>query len=158
MFELNGTYVIFIVMFLIFMFLLNRTVLQPVGKAIERRKARSLDDYQQARAYAAEGEAVVTRYQNRIHEVRSQAQKTVQEAVSSAQKRKDQKLKEAQADGNSKVERMRAELKEQKESLLNSLVEPELDLVQAISGKLLSEAPAVSLSQSAVQQALEEAR
>lgn len=158
MFELNGTYAIFIVMFLIFMFLLNKTVLKPVGKAMERRKARSLEDYEQARTYAAEGEAVVTRYQNRIQEVRSQAQKTVHDAVSTAQKRRDDKLKEAQSHGNTKVERIRAELKEQKESLLTSLIEPELDLVKAISGKLLSEAPAVSLSQNAVKQALEEAR
>src|SRR5215468_7833280 len=105
-FELSGTYIIFIVLFLVFLFLLNKTVLEPVGKAMELRKARSLDDYQQARAYAGEGEAVVTRYQNRIHEVRSEAQKTVQDAVASAQKQRDKKLKEVQADGNTKVERI----------------------------------------------------
>jgi F-type H+-transporting ATPase subunit b len=158
MFVLSGTYVIFIVLFLVFMFLLNETVLKPVGAVIEKRKARAAGDYEVARTCAAEGEAVVSRYQTHIHEVRSQAQKILHESVAVAQKKRDEKLKQIQADGNNKVSRVRAELAAQREALIKTLVEPELDLVKEISEKLLTAPITISISRESVQRALEEAR
>jgi|SRR6516164_8182628 F0F1-type ATP synthase membrane subunit b/b' len=158
MFELNGTYVIFIAMFLVFMFLLDQTVLRPVGAAMEKRKARIQDDYELARAHAAEGESVVTRYENSIHEIRTQAQKLVNDTIASAEKYRDEKLKQVHAEGNRRVDQIRAELNVQRESLFASLVEPEMELVKEISGKLLSETPVLSISKASVERALEESR
>jgi len=156
MFELNGTYVIFIGLFLSFMYILNETVLKPVAKAMDERKARVQANYEAARSHTAEADSVIANYQAQLQEIRTQAQKVVHDSVATAQTKREDKLKQLRSDGNAKVAKIKGELVAQRKSLIDSLVESEVELVRQISNKLLSGAPASSVSRESVQRTLEE--
>lgn len=156
MFELNGTYVIFIGLFLVFMYILNETVLKPVARTMAERKARVTANYEAARRHTGEAEGVISNYQAHIHEIRTQAQKVVHDSVAAAQTKREDKLKQLKTEGNAKVTKIKGELVAQRESLIDSLVESELELVHQISNKLLSGAPASSVSRESVHRTLEE--
>jgi F-type H+-transporting ATPase subunit b len=139
MFELNGTFVIFMGLFLVFMFLLNKIMLEPVGRVIERRKARIKQDYQSAQICNEQAGDVLSQYENHLHTIRQDSQKVIQEAAQLAQEDRLARLKAAQAEGFKRVEAIKEELTAERSQLINSLIEPELELVEAISDKLLGE-------------------
>jgi F-type H+-transporting ATPase subunit b len=157
-FELNGTFVIFTGLFLVFIYLINQILLKPVGKVIEQRRALIQKDYELAQAYSHEGEATIGRYERQIHEVRIKAQKLIHDSVAAAQSKREKQLKQVKSDGSAKVERMRVELDAQRAHLLTSLIEPEAELVTDIAGKLLGEPHVISIDRESVRQALEEAK
>jgi F-type H+-transporting ATPase subunit b len=158
MFELNGTFVIFIGLFLIFMILLNKIMLEPVGLVIEKRKSRIKEDYQSAQTSNEEANAVLARYQAHLHAIRLESQKIIQQAAQSAQELRGEKLKTAQNEGHKKLQAVKSDLTAQRGQLLKSLVEPELELIGAISDKLLGEKGALSIDREKVGQALEAAK
>ena len=49
MFVPNGTLVIFVVLFLIFMMLLDQIMLKPVGRAIQKRHEKAKNDHDEAK-------------------------------------------------------------------------------------------------------------
>jgi len=158
MFELNGTLILFVALFLLFMVLLNAIMLKPIAQVIDRRKARIHEDFESARLYAAEAETLVDNYQRHLHEVRVKAQTLIHETMVAAQSKRDGQTKKVQAEGTLKVEQMRTELSSQRQALLSLLVEPELELVREMTNKLLGDEQALSMDKENVRRALEEAR
>ncbi len=96
MFELNGTYIIFIASFLVFMFLLNEIMLKPVGKAIADRKALIQEHQEISKISREKAEAELISYKERLNSTRHQAAGIRNEASAAAQKVRDAKLKEVQ--------------------------------------------------------------
>lgn len=158
MFELNGTFVIFIGLFLLFMFLLNKIMLEPVGSVIERRKARIKQDFQSAQVSNDQANEVLEAYQTHLHEIRQKSQKIIQEAALAAQNARTEKLKLAQDEGHKRLVAIKSALSAERDQLLESLVEPELQLVAAISDKLLGEQNTITLDKTKVRQVLEGAK
>jgi F-type H+-transporting ATPase subunit b len=157
MFEINATLLIFALCFLIFTFLLNEIVLKPVGQTLERRKAIIQDNYDSARSFSSEGEAIVAQYMEHMQQIRSEAQKVIADSVLAAHKKRDEELHRLKAQGNEKLDKVRAELTGERGNLIASLVDPEVELVKVITSKLLGESSDVSIDRASVQRALEEA-
>lgn len=157
MFELNGTYVIFIASFLVFLVLLNEVMLKPVGKVLEMRKTRINEDLEAAKQSRAQAEQVLVQYENDIAKTRAEAQRLINEATSSAQKVRDEKLKEVQEQGRKKIDQAKAELQAERDRLLDGLVEQEIELVKDIATKVMGEPVTVSVDRQKVRKTLEEA-
>jgi F-type H+-transporting ATPase subunit b len=155
MFELNGTFVIFVALFLLFMILLNEIMLKPVGLIIERRKARIKQEYQSAQISNDQSKEVLSAYETHLHEIRIKSQKIIQEAAQAAQEVRTEKLKSAQSEGQKKLLAVKSELTAERGNLIQSLVESELDLVGAISDKLLGEKNTMTIDRDQVRKALE---
>jgi len=159
MYALNGTYIIFIALFLVFIYLLNEIMLKPVGKVMEKRRAKLQENLDTAKACTQEAQKVLADYQAKLHTSRLEAQAIIQAALSVVQKEREDKLKGIQAEGRAKVEELRNELAANRQSLLKSLIHPELELVGQIIKKLLGEeAPALVTSEEKVFQTLQNVR
>ncbi len=154
MFSLNGTYIIFLTLFLIFIYLLNEIMLKPVGKTIERRRAKLQENLHTAKTCTQEAQNLLADYQAKLHESRLQAQAIIQSALSAANKEREERLKGVQANGRAKVDRLKNELAASRQDLLKSLIHPELELVGEIINKLLGETPKLVTSDETVYQTL----
>lgn len=159
MYALNGTYVIFIALFLVFIYLLNEIMLKPVGKVMDKRRAKLQENLDTAKACTQEAQKVLADYQAHLHSSRLEAQAIIQAALNTAQKDRDAKLKGIQADGRVKIDELKNELSANRQNLLKSLIHPELELVSQIIKKLLGEdAPALVTGEDKVLQTLESVR
>jgi F-type H+-transporting ATPase subunit b len=158
MFVLNGTYVIFIGLFLAFIYLFNEIALKPVAKVIEERKLRIAGDYDAAKASNAEAEASLNQYKERIHAARMEAHQILHEGLNTANLKRDEVLKQLQEEGNKKIDAIRKELQGERKALLSSMLESEVELVKEMVDKLLGGgANVISVDRQRVQSALEEA-
>lgn len=157
MFELNGTYIVFIASFLIFMVLLNEIMLKPVGKAIAERRAQIAADIEAGKLSREKAESEVAQYKDKLSATRSEAQRVIGETMLKAQKVRDEKLQGVQNEGRKRVEVAKAELASEKDSLLEGLVEQEMEIVSTITKKLLGNSAVATVDRNKVKKALEEA-
>ncbi len=156
MFELNGTYIIFIASFLVFMVLLNEIMLKPVGKAIADRKAL-IQEHQEISKHSREkAEAELISYKERLNSTRHEAAGIRNEASAAAQKVREAKLKEVQDEGRKRLEKAKAELAVEKKELVEGLVDQELEIVNTISRKLLGDSASANVDRNKVRKVLEE--
>jgi F-type H+-transporting ATPase subunit b len=153
MFELNGTYVIFIVSFLIFMMLLNEVMLKPVGKVLEARKAKIQSDLEAAKAARSKAEASVDHYQQHLLQVRCKAQDLINDAVEKANRHKTVELGRLKDDGRKQT---KAAIAKESSLLLEQLVQQEITLVGTITEKLLGEPVPMNLDPVKVRRAIED--
>jgi F0F1-type ATP synthase membrane subunit b/b' len=158
MFSLNGTYVIFILLFLVFIQLLNKIMIQPVGAVLEKRGARLKENTDATKSCMQETEKILSDYQSKLHTSRQNAQTIIHNSLSEAQKSKDEKLKGIQNEGRQKLDALKEELSAGRKDLINSLVHPELDLVKNILNKLLGEIPTLVINEQRVAEVLESTR
>jgi F-type H+-transporting ATPase subunit b len=156
MFEVNGTLVIFIISFLLFMMALNQILLKPLGEVIEKRNKHIQDDYAVAQGFRNDAEQAVAVYEKHLHEIRSKAQAVINDAVSAAQKTHDTELAKIQQEGREKVIKAKTEIAREKQTLIGLLVPSEIELVKTISDKLLGESALPALEPKVVQHALEQ--
>ncbi|PZM81710.1 MAG: hypothetical protein DKT66_21175 [Candidatus Melainabacteria bacterium] len=156
MFELNGTFIIFIASFLVFMFLLNEIMLKPVGKAIADRKALVAEHLEVSKSSRLKAESELIAHQDKINNARHQAAGVRNEAAVAAQKVRDEKLKNVQDQGRKKLDAAKTDLVAEKKALVEGLVDQELELVNSISKKLLGESAKTNVDREKVRKVLEE--
>jgi F-type H+-transporting ATPase subunit b len=156
MFEINGTLVIFVASFLVFMVLLNQIMLQPVGKAIAKRQEKIQNDLDAARAARQQATELVDGYETRLKNIRSEAHGVITSAVAAASKDKTSALEKVRNEGLANLESAKARIAAERESLIDGLVAHERELVEEITQKILGEPVAVQLDASKVRKNLEE--
>jgi F-type H+-transporting ATPase subunit b len=157
MFDLNGTFFIFIVMFLGFVFLFNEIALKPVGQVIEARKKLIQGDLEAAQRSKEDAASVLSAYEERLQASRMEGQRIIQEVLQSGQAKRKEELARIHEEGNKKIEQIRSELASERGKLISQLVDSEIDLVQSIVKKLLGESATIAIDRQQVQKALEEA-
>jgi len=157
MFELNGTLVIFIASFLVFMTLLNQVMLKPIGRVLEQRAAKIKADLDAGKSARAQAEKVLDNYHEHLQKIRAEAQSIINEAVEKASYHRNVELSRVREEGQKKLDAAKAEIALERDSLMEALVKQELDLIASIAEKLLGEPVAVSLEPEKVRRALEEA-
>jgi F-type H+-transporting ATPase subunit b len=155
MFAINGTLVIFVASFLLFMILLNEIMLKPVGRIIDERNdliQKNLEAAKQARLEAA---GKVDNYESHVKEIRHEAHSLITSTVAAANKEKNDKLSQIHKTGSEKLESAKASIAAERETLIDEMVAHERDLVEAITQKILGESVAVNLDANKVRQNLE---
>lgn len=157
MFDINGTLVIFVASFLIFMVLLNEIMLKPVGRVIDERNARIQADLEAAKQARLEASGKVENYESHVKQIRSEAHSLITSTVATANKAKSEAISQVQKESSEKLESAKANIASERETLIDDLVAQERELVEAITQKILGEPVAVHLDASKVRQNLEEA-
>lgn len=155
MFELNGTLVIFVLMFLVFMFALDKVFVRPVSAVIKARADKIQNDYDTSKICREQAELVVSAYENHLHEKREQSRKLINDALTASQAEHDNALKELQKQWEQKLNEAKALMSSERVRLTAELVPQESELILAIAQKLTGEA--VSFNQARIKAALEEA-
>lgn len=155
MFELNGTYVIFILLFGIFMLLLNQIMLKPVGKVIEERQARIRGDISAASSVREQATTLLNKYEEDLARIRLQAQDVVGQATDDVNKKRAEKLSAIQKRGKEQLDAAKAEIQSERDRLIEDLVAQEKELVSLITQKVIGEPVKVTLADSQVRRTLE---
>lgn len=156
-FQINATLPIFVGSFLVFLYLLNKALLEPVGRVIATREAKVRADLEAGRAARAQAEAVLNQYHQHLSEIRAQAQSHISEAVEKANYHRNLELSQLRQDSDHKLAEARVGIQAERASLIDALVDEEKELVKGMTGKLLGEPIVLSLEADRVRRALEEA-
>lgn len=157
MFEINGTLVLFVVSFLLFMVALNEIMLKPVGKVLEKRAAKISEDLEAAKHSRKQAAELVEKYETDVKRIRHESHELITKSVEEASKQKAAELAGVQREGAQKLEAAKAELANERSTLIDELVVHERELVESITQKVLGESVAVQLDAGAVRRTLEEA-
>lgn len=157
MFDINGTLVIFVASFLLFMVLLNEIMLKPVGKVITKRHEKIKSDLDAAKESRHTAASLVEKYENQLKHIRSEAHGLITSSMDQASKEKNELLVKIQKEGQAKVEAFKTELAAERTSLIDELVAQERELVETITQKVLGEPVTVQLDAGKVRKNLEEA-
>lgn len=155
MFVPNGTLVIFVASFLLFMLLLNEIMLKPVGKVMKKRLEKAKADHDAATHARQEAASKLEEYESRLKKMRAQAQNEISQAAAQAGKEKSEKLAAVQKEGLVILETTKSEIAAEREKLIDELVSHEKELVEAITQKILGEPVAVHLDAKSVRKNLE---
>ncbi|MBX9685284.1 MAG: hypothetical protein K2X27_01205 [Candidatus Obscuribacterales bacterium] len=156
MFDINGTLVIFVALFGLFLVALDAIMLKPVGQAIARRQEKmqkALEDAKQARQEAS---SKVGGYESHLKSIRAEAQSLISTAVAGASKNKAEALSKVHKEGLASLESAKTAIAGERTTLIDELVAHERELVEEITQKLLGEPVAVQLDASKVRKNLEE--
>ncbi|MBS1990864.1 MAG: hypothetical protein JSS83_10125 [Cyanobacteria bacterium SZAS LIN-3] len=157
MLEVNGTLIVMVLSFLVFMKLLDIVYITPVAKVLSAREAKIEQDLAASRKFREEADGVLGQYEVRLADVRTRAQAAINDAVGEAQKVRSAEIAKVQAEGRTRIEAARAALAKEKTELIGELVESEVLIVDSIMKKLIGSAAGSSLDRSVVKKALEEA-
>jgi F-type H+-transporting ATPase subunit b len=157
MFEINGTLVIFVVSFLVYMMLLNEIMLKPVGRVLDKRNARVSGDQEAAKASRRQAAELVDKYESDVKRIRHESHELITRSLEEATKQKSTELASVQREGSQKFEEAKAEITAERAALIDDLVTQERELVELITQKVLGENVSVQLDASKVRRTLEEA-
>lgn len=158
MFELNATFLIFLVMFIGFMMAFNAQVLKPIGAAMEKRQQRIKQDTEAGATARAAATEVVADYEKKLHAARTQAQATLNEVLSQAQQVRQMRMNEVQKEGHAQLLEAKKAIAAERVALVDQLVVEERTLVATIVKKLLGDQAAAqtNIDPAAAKRALEE--
>lgn len=156
MFVPNGTLVIFVISFLVFMKLLDMIMLKPVGNAIQKRQEKAQKDLEAAKLARQQASGMLEGYEADLKHTRSEAHSALTSAVATANKEKSDALAKVQKEGLAKLENAKTVIAAEREQLIDELVGHEKELVEAITQKILGEPVAVNFDASKVRKNFEE--
>jgi F-type H+-transporting ATPase subunit b len=135
----NGTFFAELVIFLVFLGLLQVLVVRPIQKVMNERAEllrRQAQEAEAARERMREAEA---RYQQALHEARAEAARIREEAREKGQQVIDQASREAQAEADRLVAEGRARLNAEREAMVGELRASIGTLALDLAGKLVAE-------------------
>jgi F-type H+-transporting ATPase subunit b len=157
-FELNITFFIFVLMFLLFVKALNAVLLKPIGAVIAKREARIKDDIAEGQADRQRAKDLLEDYERGLRATRSEAQALINQATGEVQKTRTADLKLVHDKGVAKVAAAKQEIDGERASLVDKLVDEEKSLVEMIVQKLLGNNTPIKIDQAVIKHALEESR
>ncbi|HEY9792635.1 MAG TPA: ATP synthase F0 subunit B [Candidatus Obscuribacterales bacterium] len=156
-FELNGTIVIFVVSFLVFMWLLNQIMLKPVGDVIEQRSKLIDADLEASKNSRGEAQRLLEGYEDDLKKIRHDAHAVLTRATEEVSRERHSQLDRVAKEGQTKLDKAKADIAAERERLIDALVAEEKDLVETITRKVLGdESVQVSLDNGQVRRTLEE--
>jgi len=156
MFEINLTCPIFVVMFIVFIKVMNAVVVKPVGQAIERRQQMIKMDIEAGSTARAKAAEIVKDYELRMKETRIQAQTTITDVVTKGQKQRLEQLKLVNDQGQARVQAAQNAIAAERTTLIGQLAQDEQGLVSTIVKKLLGDSVSVLVDADKARQVLVE--
>jgi F-type H+-transporting ATPase subunit b len=155
MFEVNGTLVIFVASFLLFMLILDAILLKPVAKVIALRDEKIKADVEAGKSSRERAQNLLERYEQDLRDMRDKAQKHIADASEQANKERLATLAQLHKNGQLKLNAAKAEIENERAGLIDALIPEEKALVETITQKVLGEPVPVQLDYSQVRKTLE---
>jgi F-type H+-transporting ATPase subunit b len=158
-FELNATCIIFIVLFLVFIRLLDAAFLKPVGNVIEERARLIEDDLAAGKQSRSAAQKLIGEYESKLGDIRDQAKSLVAEVTEQGNRKRHAELDRVFKEGQDRLARAQADIAAERSQLIAALVAGEKELISSITRKVLGdESIQVQLDDALIHRSLEEAR
>jgi F-type H+-transporting ATPase subunit b len=129
----DGTLLIHLLMVVIMVYVVNRTLLNPINRILAEREKQIAGRLQEAQTLAAETEQKLKKYHDALHAARVEGYKLLEKERADALKEKDEKVRLSREQASREVAAQKESIQRQEQS-----VKQELEGQAASIGSLIS--------------------
>jgi len=137
----DGSLVFVLVLFLLFVFVLNRVLFRPIGKVLDQRRALIDGDTNEARAASRNSTARLAEYEAAIREARAEGYRRIEQQRIEALAERQLVIEEAKRKAASDIERAKSDIENQARAARGQLESDARKMAEQISRTLLGRAP-----------------
>lgn len=133
----DGSLVVVIVLFIIFVFIMNRILFKPVGRVLDEREALTRSARTEARAAAGQYVIRLESYETAIREARAASYRRLEELRQAALQERASLIEQAKQHATAEIDKAKAEIAGQAETARAELEAEARHLAQQISASVL---------------------
>ena len=100
----DGSLIFVLVLFIIFVFVLNRILFKPIGRVLDERETLTEGAKTEARAATRRYQTELADYEARIRQARAESYKRLEQQRAAALEERRQLIEQAKADANNQIE------------------------------------------------------
>lgn len=135
--EFNGTFIVTIITFIIFIVVMNKILYAPILRIMEDRKNFIEDNYNEAQHNTSQSEEILKEKDEKIGKVKSEAKEKFSKETSLAKDKKDSCVNNAKNQAKEELNNKRQDFLNAKEQTSQNLKGDIVNLAQLISDKFL---------------------
>ncbi len=135
--EFNGTFLVTIISFLVFVFLMNKILYAPVLNIMEERKNFVDGNYDAAHQNEAKSEELTNQKEEKLTEAKNEARGKYVETLDGYKNQKSEMVSEAQNTAKDEIEQAKSDLKQLSDDVKNGLKGSMNDLANDIVEKTI---------------------
>jgi F-type H+-transporting ATPase subunit b len=154
--ELNGTWLLELVSFLVMLGILWRWVYPPIAAAAERRQKIIADQLEQAERQAKETEARLKEAEAKLADARVQAQEMIAGAERSAEQLREELKAKGEEEARRQVEKAVKDIEAARQQAVESVRSQVAEIVIAVTEKVVGDALDVKAHKRLIDRAIEE--
>ncbi|MCI0490141.1 MAG: ATP synthase F0 subunit B [Blastocatellia bacterium] len=136
----DGSLVFTLVLFLIFIFLMNRLLFRPIGRVLDEREALTEGAVSEARAASRQYESRLADYEATIRQARADSYRQSEQQRAAALEERRRLIEEAKGQAGEKIESAKSEIAEQGERARAALEAESRQIADQISRTVLGRA------------------
>ena len=133
----DGSLVFILILFVIFVFLLNRILFKPVGLVLDQRDTLTVGAKAEARAAARRYQVQVMDYESGLRQARAQSYRFLEEQRAAAMQERESVLQQAKQGAQEDIERAKAEIARQTADARGQLEKEAVQIARQVSGSIL---------------------
>ena len=133
----DGSLVVIFLLFLIFVFLLNRILFKPVGRILDERERLTEGARVEARAAAGQLRGKLAEYEEQIRLARAESYRYLEQRRAAALARRNQHIEEDRRKAASTIEEGKSEIARQAGHARRTLESEDSDIAGRIAGSIL---------------------
>ena len=133
----DGSLIFVLVLFIIFVFVLNRILFRPIGRVLDERETLTEGARTEARAATRRYQAELADYETRIRQARAESYKRLEQQRAAALEERRQLIEQAKADANNQIEQAKAEIAQQAATARTALEVESRQIAAQISRSVL---------------------
>jgi F-type H+-transporting ATPase subunit b len=133
----DGSLIFVLVLFLIFVFVLNRILFKPIGRVLDERETLTEGAKTEARAATRRYQAQLADYEARIRQARGESYRLLEQHRAGALEERRQLIEQVKAEATEKIEEARAEIAGQAERAREALEVESRQIAAQISRTVL---------------------
>jgi F-type H+-transporting ATPase subunit b len=133
----DGSLVLVLILFIIFVFVLNRILFRPIGRVLDERQTRTEGAVNEARAARRRYEAKLTEYEATIRQARAEGYRRSEQERAGALEERRKLIEAAKQNTNEQITHARSEIQEQVTRARTALASESRQIADRISRTVL---------------------
>ena len=133
----NGSLVFILVLFLLFVFVMNRLLFRPIGRVLDERQTLTEGATNEARAAVRRYQAKLADYESSIRQARAESYKRLEQDRAAALEERRHVIEAAKQETRDKIEGAKSEIERQSEAARAALESESKQIAETISRTVL---------------------
>ena len=133
----DGSLVLVLILFIIFVFVLNRILFRPIGRVLDERQTRTEGAANEARAARRRYEAKLAEYETTIRQARAEGYRRSEQERAGALEERRKLIEAAKQNTNEQIAHARSEIQEQVARARTALASESRQIADRISRTVL---------------------
>ena len=133
----NGSLVFILVLFLLFVFVMNRLLFRPIGRVLDERQTLTEGATIEARAAVRRYQAELADYESSIRQARAESYKRLEQDRAAALEKRRHVIEAAKQETRDKIEGAKSEIERQSEAARAALESESKQIAETISRTVL---------------------